>query len=151
MATVNKALGSGGALPANLRAVEVMARNFDFSTANGANGDIRHLILIPAGTLVKKVWLRVMTAEGATAIADVGDYLVSDGSVVDADGWLNDASLNAVALVSGSTEAYAAAGGKLYTADSYLSLTLGTATTYNVAKGTLYAEVVNMTTPSDVA
>ena len=33
MATVNKALGSGGALPANLRAVEVMARNFDFSTA----------------------------------------------------------------------------------------------------------------------
>ncbi|HNG50552.1 MAG TPA: hypothetical protein PLP08_13245, partial [Plasticicumulans sp.] len=102
-------------------------------------------------TLVKKVWLRVMTAEGATAIADVGDYLVSDGSVVDADGWLNDASLNAVALVSGSTEAYAAAGGKLYTADSYLSLTLGTATTYDAAKGTLYAEVVNMTTPSDVA
>jgi len=56
MATVNKALGSGGALPANLRAVEVMARNFDFSTANGANGDIRHLMLIPAGTLVKVIF-----------------------------------------------------------------------------------------------
>lgn len=151
MATVNKTIGTGGALPANQRYPEILSRNFDFSTANGANADVRHLLIIPANTFVKRVWLYVTTVEGATAIADVGDYLVSDGTVVDADGWINDASLNAVAVVGGTTEAYAAANGKFYSAASYLSLTLGTATTYDVAKGTLFAEMIDMTPGGDKA
>lgn len=144
MTTIDKSLGAGAAIAGVAATSRIVKRNFDFTDASAANADIRHLIYVPAFHFVRDVFLRVTTVEGEAALVDVGDYLVSSGAAVTSNGWLNDASLNSATALRGSTETYPAAGGKIYLADSWISLTMVSAVTYNAAKGTLFATITSL-------
>ncbi len=79
----------------------------DFAVTNAATSDVVQALKVPANAFVKNVWAQCLTAEGATATANIGD-------ADDIDGW--DATINinsAVKIIKGDG---AYVGGKVYTA-----------------------------------
>jgi len=82
----------------------------DFSETNVSNADVVQSIQIPQGAFVTAVYVRIRTAEGGVATADIGD-------ATDANGWDALIDLNAVATTTtrseDGTDAFAV--GKLYT------------------------------------
>jgi hypothetical protein len=92
----------------------------DFSATNASGSDVVQVLKIPAGALVKNVWVTVLTPEGGTSTATVGDG-------AGADSWDASTNLNATAntVTAGlpGTDAYATAG-KYYAAADTIDLTL---------------------------
>lgn len=114
----------------------VAEEDIDFSKENHDATDVVEVMKIPAGALVTYAAAVVRTAEGATCTASLGD-------ADDSDGWLEDADLNAVGAkvpAAHTTGKYLADGGKYYTADGTLNLTLGHDT--DTAKVTVVAEYI---------
>lgn len=99
----------------------VLSENkLDFSENNAAASDVIQAIKIPAGALVTNVRVTVLTAEGSTTTATVGD---GDGAADwDASINLND-SVNVVTAGLPGTDTYATAG-KYYAAADTIDLTL---------------------------
>jgi hypothetical protein len=124
MALNDLSVGGVGALPVGRDGLVFLLKNsIDCAENAQGAGDIAKIIRIPAGTWVLEVQARVKTAEGGTLTIDVGDYLESNNSAVDADGYMNDVDANAVASYSNKrTGTPAFAAGKLYTVDSYLGV-----------------------------
>jgi hypothetical protein len=127
MSTIKDFIADGGvgAIPADgLNKAVVLKSRVDFSEVSCLSGDVVQALRIPKNFLVLNVFVKVVTAEGGTCTATVGD-----GS--DADGWDASANLNATAgtVTQGAsgTDAYAAIAnfGKLYTADDTIDLVLG--------------------------
>ncbi len=79
----------------------------DFSETNVSSADVIQALKLPAGALVKTVWCECLTAEGATATANIGD-------ATDPDGWDATINLNSAAGVISGDGAYV--GGKRYAA-----------------------------------
>ncbi len=108
-----------------------------------ASGDVLEVIPVPAKSLVMRVGYDVTTAEGATATFDLGD-----GS--DADGYLNDISLNSVAsgamaLTLAEAAPNTVAGytnGKYYSAADTLDVTINSASV-DAAKVRIWALVMD--------
>lgn len=98
----------------------VLSENkLDFSEINAAASDVIQAIKIPAGALVTNVRVHVLTAEGSTSTATVGD---GDG----ADSWDASTNLNSAGTTTAGlpgTDAYATAGKYYATADT-IDLTL---------------------------
>jgi len=116
-----------------------------------AQNEILYFADIPAGLEIKKIVPRVLTAEGAVATFDVGDYTNAAPPVaIDADGYVDGVDGNAVAwapdevTISGEGVASPAYGvnGKLYTAAAVLGLTTPTAAGMDAAVIQLDVEVV---------
>lgn len=101
----------------------IVASNvLDFAVTNTAAADVVQAVKVLAGTFVKNVYLRIVTAEGGTATADVGDG-------VDPNGYDDTVSLNASAgvITAGiaGTDAYVLNNiGRLYTVDDTIDFTL---------------------------
>lgn len=117
------------AVPANMSGIAFRLENtLDFATTNLANGDIAKVFDIPAGTLVLSVCVDVTTAE-TTGTIDVGDYTISTGAAVDADGYLDDLDISS----TGETCSYPG------------TLTEGTPNVWNeaLAQGKFYKTAVN--------
>jgi len=108
-----------------------------------ASGDVLEVIPVPAKSLVMRVGYDVTTAEGATATFDLGD-----GS--DADGYLNDISLNSVAsgvmalaLTEGTPNTISGySNGKYYSDADTIDITLNN-NAINVAVVRLWALVAD--------
>jgi hypothetical protein len=131
-------VGGGSKLPFNASGRNfVLSYLIDTKATPVDSGDILRLLDIPANTLIRDTVANVKTAEGGTLTLDLGDYLRSNGSAVDADGFLDGFNGNAVAAVKASTETLtltegtpntaafspAYARGKFYpTENSYLGL-----------------------------
>lgn len=141
-----------GATSANLHSghkVSVVERTLDFAAialkraAEGqaalAAADIIKLFPVKAGQWVQYVAAEVITPEGETATFDVGDGATVDGFLDGING--NSAGWSG----SNAAEAFAMseAGGKLYTVDDTVDVTLLTAA-YNVAKIRFVAVVVDL-------
>ena len=107
MATVSTFLtGQALSTGAQIGGLSHHAENvLDFSATNVSNADVVQALKIPAGALVKSVWCECLTAEGATATANIGD-------ATDPDGWDATINLNSAAGVILGDGAYA--GGKRY-------------------------------------
>lgn len=93
-------------------------QRIDCATNNAAASDVMQAIKVPAGTYILNVFVKVITPEGGTLTATVGD---GDG----ANSWDASVDLNATAGtvtqgVSG-TDAYALTG-KLYTANDTIDV-----------------------------
>jgi hypothetical protein len=149
MATTQTFLtGQAGGPPADVfhRGMFVMTKVVDLSktTARGA-ADVDEVLHVAKGTFVLAVFVKLITAEGATLTIDVGDG-------ADSDGWLDNADMNAaapayyassLALTEGTpntfTRPYAA--GRLYTADDTIDITWNNASA-DVCKLVLGAVVV---------
>jgi hypothetical protein len=110
--------------------------------------DILELWEVPAGTLVKHVGVRVSTAEGATAAADIGNASATETHLLtaDADGYMGTIDLNS-ATVQTCLVADAQLGADNYmgvcfvTAGS-INMTFTTDDTYAAAIFDVWAEVV---------
>lgn len=89
----------------------------DFSSTNASASDVVEAIKILARTFVHTVIVEVITAEGGTATADVGDG-------ADPNGWHDAVDLNSAGFTHGDGAFTAAPIGKLYTADDTIDLTL---------------------------
>jgi hypothetical protein len=75
---------SGGSNAAGFPAVTVFENTFDATRRNLAAADVVELINIPAGTLVQKVFVQVVSGEAAQTL-NVGDGADPDGYVAAAD------------------------------------------------------------------
>lgn len=73
MSTVTRFVQGSGKQADNVRCAAIIDNVIDFSDLEVASGDVVNCLVIPAGTLVLGVGLRVLTAEGAAATATVGD------------------------------------------------------------------------------
>lgn len=128
MANQDLRLGGAGMVNAPKPAYDVL---LDFEKNPRAQGE--KVILFDAwdGLWIERILLKVERAEGGAATVDVGDY-TSAGVEVDADGWVDGADANAVALVFDSDEAYLTANvaGKYYTADNYIAMLCNNAMDY---------------------
>jgi len=104
-----------------------------------AAADILELVGVKAATWVPAVFVQTITAEGETATVHVGDGADPDGFItvgdVNAVGWLSSLITTAYSL--------ATAGGKIYTADDTIDMTLNTAA-FNVAVLHLLAPMVDL-------
>lgn len=96
----------------------------DFSLTNAVSGDFIQLVTVPAGSLVSKVAVQVVTAEGGAATGVIGD-----GS--DDNGWITSLDLNATGVtfspVTSAGAAYVLAGGKFYDVEDTIDLHLSSA------------------------
>lgn len=129
MATVD--LTNKAAKPANgLDKFYLLKGVLDFAAHPVAASDVVQALSIPAHTLVKGLYWRVLTAEGATCTATIGD-----GS--DPDGFGAAVNLNSTSTESWSTLALTEGtpntvtgytSGKLYTAADTIDLVMGHAT-----------------------
>ena len=103
--------------------VTKLSNKIDFSEFNVGAGDTVQCLKVAKDMLVRNVSVIIVTAEGATTTATVGD---GDG----ADSWDASTNLNATAgtLTSGlaGTDAYATAG-KFYTAADTIDLVVSAA------------------------
>ncbi len=138
MATVDVTKGAAGsAYPASdLPKVFIIENIIDFAATNRASGDILQVLQIKAGSYVLLAGLEVLTVEDSTATADLGDG-------ANADGYLDGTDINAAtgyfpsapAITNGTgtvitavtTTLFAIMGGKFYTADDTIDLTLNNA------------------------
>jgi hypothetical protein len=100
----------------------VLTNRIDFATTECTAADVIQCLDIPAGTLVTNVFVKVVTAEGATCTATVGD---GDGAnSFDASTDLN-AAAGTVTYGIGGTDAYVTYGGKFYSDADTIDLTMG--------------------------
>jgi hypothetical protein len=96
-------------------------------TIDGSSGDYIFIAPIPIGAQIHGVLMNVLTActDTGTATVSVGDYLVSSGAEVDADGYMAATSIKATGYTGTVIgDAYGAAT-KAYSAAHYLALTFG--------------------------
>ena len=113
----------------------VMKNRLDFTKKAGAATDVVQALNVPAGTGVLNVFVKVITPQGGTCTATVGDG-------AGANSWDASTDLNAAAgtITQGAvgTDAYAVANlGKVYAAADTIDLVLGHTT--NVAVIEVYA------------
>jgi len=130
MSTVN--LATKPAKPVSGLDREYTLKNtIDFSANNVASGDVVQALSIPAHTLVRGVYWRTLTAEGATCAASIGDG-------ADPDGFAAGINLNtdttegfsSLALAEGTPNTVAGyTAGKLYPAADTIDLVMGNAAT----------------------
>lgn len=128
MATITTFL-AGNYGPRAIGSSFVSYSRLDFAKTPVAASDVVQVVEIPAGTVVTNVFVKVITAEGATCTATVGDG-------ADADGWDASTNLNAAAdtITYGvaGTDAYVnsigTAQGKIYTAADTIDFVMGHAT-----------------------
>jgi hypothetical protein len=128
MATITSFL-AGNYGPRAVGSPFVSYSRLDFAKNPVAASDVVQIVEIPAGTLVINVFCTVITAEGATCTATLGDG-------ADADGWDVSVNLNATAgtITYGiaGTDAYVnsigTAQGKIYTSADTLDFVMGHAT-----------------------
>lgn len=110
----------------------------DCDAVNAGSAEVQLIMDIPAGTLIKRVAIYQTTLEGGTLTVDIGDHLPDSPTytVVDADGYMDGMDLNSAVgwitdevTISSEGAASPAYGvnGKLYTADSCLSITYNNA------------------------
>uniref|UniRef100_A0A6M3JLW3 Putative structural protein n=1 Tax=viral metagenome TaxID=1070528 RepID=A0A6M3JLW3_9ZZZZ len=111
-----------------------------------ASSDILEVFWVPKGTLVRKVGGYVITGEGATATIDVGvtaSTETEDGT--DADGWLNNASIETAGVTFGTTDATltmgddTVPGGELYITNGSIDILFNNAV--DTAVFLIWAEV----------
>jgi hypothetical protein len=101
---------------------------------DGSSSDVLQLMDIPAGTFVHACWVQLITKEGVTAAATLGDATQAAGFVATitlngtADTWYGPAG----------SESYAAYGGKFYDATDTLDMVLATAAAIETAVVDLY-------------
>lgn len=127
MATVTYFTDKSGAGGDAGLGVFVARQRIDFKKKKTATADVVQLLNIPAGTVIQNVLIKIITAEGATATATVGD-----GSA--AAGWDAAIDLNAAAGTTtigvAGTDAYVsslgsgAGNGKEYTAADTIDMTV---------------------------
>ena len=121
-----------------IKSAYVMRNRLDFSAIPVAASDVVEALKIPAGTMVLAVCTRVITAEGGTCTATVGD---GDAAA----GWDGSVNLNATAGTTTQsipgTDATATTG-KLYAAEDTIDLTMGHTT--DAAVFDVYALCVDM-------
>jgi len=142
MATVDMTRGTAGQDLDGTGVHYILSRRVDFSETPAAASDHVKALDIAAGTMVLKVWTVLITKEGATLTATVGDS--ASATVWDTTG----ASLNGTPdglLLHISTEGTDTNGmGKLYAADDYIYLHLS-ANAAATAVIDVYAECINLT------
>ncbi|KJJ84691.1 hypothetical protein OMAG_001440 [Candidatus Omnitrophus magneticus] len=99
-----------------------VSNKLDFSLNNAANADVIQALSIKTNTKVRGVYVRIVTPEGGSATATVGDDSTTNG-------WDTSVNLNAAAgtiTQTVSTDSYGA-DGKIYTAADTIDLSLGAA------------------------
>lgn len=107
---VNKSRGTQ--LPAT--EVSVAQELIDCSVTNVSAGDLVRVINVPANSLVKKVYLKVNTAE-------TGNVTLGDSS--DVDGYATTLSIAATGtLLPQTSAAYTTLGGKFYSSADYITM-----------------------------
>jgi hypothetical protein len=131
---------SGGSNAAGLPAVTVFKNNYDVSRGTVTNLDVcTEFLLIPAGSTVLGVQVRVDTLEAAVTI-DVGD-------VTDPNGYVAAQSIAVAGRFAGGGAYLDTAGAmptpQYYAADTWLSFTVGGADV-TVAQFTVSVVVANM-------
>lgn len=138
MPTFDKTNGSGGVPIANTSRDYVISNTIDMAAIAGlATGDTIQALNVEAGTLVKKVLVKIDTAlVGTSGSVTVGDGTDADGwdTTVDLKGAAGTVSQTQLALTEGTpnTLVDAFAAGKVYTAADTIDLVLtsNTVTTY---------------------
>jgi len=139
MATVDATRGTIGQDLDGTDKMYILSNRLDFSVNNTASGDTVKALDIAAGTMVLKVWTVVVTKEGGTLTATVGDG--SGANSWDAETNLN-ATVGTVAISTEGTDAYAV--GKIYAADDTIDLVMS-ANAGDAAVMDIYAECINIT------
>lgn len=129
-ATVTNTVGDGYSFAGESSGLSyVIHQTADFATYNSAaSNDVQIICLIPSNTLVRKVWYKVQTVEGATLTFDIGD---------------DNSTTQFVAAANGNAlgEAVSAdASARLYTANGNLRVTVNHAA--DAAKIQVAAECV---------
>lgn len=105
---------------------EIVASNvLDFAVTNVAATDIVQAVKVLAGTFVKNVYLRIITAEGGTATCDVGDGVDPNGYDDSVD--LDAAAGTITAGIAGTDNLVVNNIGHLYTADDTIDLIIDNA------------------------
>jgi hypothetical protein len=125
MATLTKFVRDFPAISKEGSTQIVATNKIDFSKPGyaGAASDVVQVLSIPKGAFVRNVFVRVITAEGSTCTAKVGDGSDDDGFDASVD--LNAAANTLTAGIAG-TDAYVINNiGKLYTSADTIDLTLG--------------------------
>jgi len=74
--------------------MQCMKLKVDFNKTPLTSGNIARLFDLPAGALFDHMKVKRITAEGGTATVDIGPYLASNDSAVDADGMLDGLDIN---------------------------------------------------------
>ena len=114
MATIDLT-GGQSAIPFDgLNKLYRIKNRLDFSETNAAASDVVHAVKIRPNSHVKKVYVKLITPEGAAATCTVGDS-------GDADGFDASADLNAAAgAITQNTISDAYADGRIYTSEADL-------------------------------
>lgn len=116
------------------------------STGFGAT-DVLEVFKVPKGTIVNGIGFYVITGQDDVCTIDVGVTSATqteDGA--DADGWLNDGSIQTAGVTGGTTDGTLSMGnntvpgGELYITDGSIDVTFNTAGT-NKAVFVLWADV----------
>lgn len=110
MATIDLRVGDGDAAPFTNNTPFVVSATWDAAENPAAATDIVQLIDVPAGTFIEGLRVKVETAEGAIATADIGDGTL-------ATQFVTDLNLNAL-----SDTVTAATVRKLYTTAGVIQL-----------------------------
>jgi len=120
MTTLNLTDGNTGIPHRGLDRFFVLEKKIDLSANNSGSSDVLECLNVPAGTFVFDVFVRVITPEGGTLTATVGDG-------AGADSWDASTNLNATAGTvthgASGTDAYATSG-KFYAAADTIDLTM---------------------------
>lgn len=99
----------------------VLTNRLDFSATNAVASTVVEALDIPAGTHVLNVFVKVITPEGGTSTATVGD----DDSAAAWDAATNlNAAAGTITYGVGGTDNYVTYGGKFYSAADTIDLTL---------------------------
>lgn len=120
MSTVSRVTGTQECVLLGTNLVKAQ-NTVSYSTINSISGELSEVLKIPAGAIVYNVATQVVTAEGATATAEVGDS-------TDEDGWIDSIDLNATAgtvALSPVSAPYPALGGKYYETADKITLKIG--------------------------
>ncbi len=121
MANVDYTNGASGIPFDGLNNFYTIENTIDFAQKNAAASTVVQALNVEAGTLVLNVACEVLTPQGATSTATVGDGSTPAGFGGSVD--LN-AAAGTMTVGVGGTDAYVTAGGHLYTAADTIDLTL---------------------------
>jgi hypothetical protein len=143
MATQNLTAGETQNNHAGRRTAFVTEQTIDFTKTPGASGDVIQSLNVYPGWFVQAVLVQVLTAEGGTLTANVGDGTL-------ATGFMTGVNLNALGMTKSNLTLTEAApntvtgytGGKLYTAADTIDLVLSAAA--DGAKVRVAALVIDM-------
>lgn len=124
MAIVDYTNGASGIPFDGLNNFYTIENTIDFAQKNAAASTVVQALNVEAGTLVLNVVCEILTPQGAASTASVGDGGTPAG--FDASTDLN-AAAGTMTIGAGGTDAYVTAGGKLYTANDTIDLTLSAA------------------------